>query len=47
MVAQVDDDTLREEAIRSLSPPTMVLGGPNGEGNGVVGAIPASVALVL
>ena len=43
MVAQVDDDTMREEAIRSLSPPAMVLGGPGGEGNGVVGAIPASV----
>ena len=43
MVAQVDDDAMREEALRSLSPPTMVFGGPNGEGNGVVGAIPASV----
>lgn len=42
LVAQ-EDETMREEALRFLNPPEMVLGGPDGEGVGVVGAIPASV----
>lgn len=42
LVAQ-EEETMREEALRSLNPPEMVLGGPDGEGAGVVGAIPATV----
>ncbi len=42
LVAQ-EEETMREEALRSLNPPEMVLGGPDGEGAGVVGAILATV----
>ena len=42
LVAQ-EEETMREESLRSLNPPEMVLGGPDGEGAGVVGAIPATV----
>ena len=42
LVAQ-EEETMREEALRSLNPPEMVLGGPDGEGAGVVGAIPSTV----
>lgn len=42
VIAQ-ENESIRDDAMRSLNPPELVLGGPNGEGNGVVGAIPATV----
>ncbi|MBQ8957956.1 MAG: hypothetical protein IJ057_05585 [Bacteroidales bacterium] len=42
-VVSQEDETMREAALHTLNPPAMELGGPNGEGMGVVGAIPAVV----
>ena len=42
--AQMDDsDFDLSDAVNALNPPAMVLSGPDGHGDGVVGAIPATV----
>ncbi|MBR4392357.1 MAG: VCBS repeat-containing protein, partial [Bacteroidales bacterium] len=41
-LAQVDDSD-QVDAITAMNPPDLVLSGPNGNGNGVVGSIPAVV----